>query len=94
MEQDKLYRTIMSAAALVLLALIPANLIWIYIIYWGTLPRSIAPMGQASATDVAELPVVGGTILVMISVTLTLIAGLIPSRVAAKKDPVEALRTE
>ena len=44
--------------------------------------------------DVAELPVVGGAILVAISVTLTLIAGLIPSRVAAKKDPVEALRTE
>ncbi len=44
--------------------------------------------------DVAELPVIGGTILVMISVSLTLIAGLIPSRVAAKKDPVEALRTE
>ena len=44
--------------------------------------------------DVAELPAVGGTILVVISVTLTLIAGLIPSRVAAKKDPVEALRSE
>ena len=44
--------------------------------------------------DVAELPVVGGTILVVISVMLTLIAGLIPSGVAAKKDPVEALRTE
>ena len=44
--------------------------------------------------DVAELPTVGGTILVIISVTLTLIAGLIPSRVAAKKDPVEALITE
>ena len=44
--------------------------------------------------NVAKLPVVGGTILVVISVTLTLIAGLIPSRVAAKKDPVEALRTE
>ena len=39
-----------------LLALLPANLIWIYIVYWGTLPRSIAPMGQASATDIAELP--------------------------------------
>ncbi len=44
--------------------------------------------------DVAALPAAGGTILVVISVTLTLIAGLIPSRVAAKKDPVEALRTE
>ena len=44
--------------------------------------------------DVAELPVIGGAILVAISVTLTLIAGLIPSGVAAKKDPVEALRTE
>ena len=48
----------------------------------------------AEIPDVAELPAVGGTILVVISVTLTLIAGLIPSRVAAKKDPVEALRTE
>lgn len=44
--------------------------------------------------NVAKLPLAGGTILVVISVTLTLIAGLIPSRVAAKKDPVEALRTE
>ena len=44
--------------------------------------------------DVAALPVIGGAILVVISVTLTLIAGLIPSGVAAKKDPVEALRTE
>lgn len=48
----------------------------------------------AEIPDVAALPPVGGTILVVISVTLTLIAGLIPSRVAAKKDPVEALRTE
>ena len=48
----------------------------------------------AEIPDVAELPAVGGTILVAISVVLTLIAGLIPSRVAAKKDPVEALRSE
>jgi len=48
----------------------------------------------AEIPDVAALPAVGGTILVIISVTLTLIAGLIPSGVAAKKDPVEALRTE
>ena len=42
----------------------------------------------------ASLPVAGAIILVVSSVALTLIAGLIPSRMAAKKDPVEALRTE
>ena len=41
-----------------------------------------------------SLPVVGGVILVLISMILTIIAGLIPSRMASKKDPVEALRTE
>ncbi|MDY2826275.1 MAG: ABC transporter ATP-binding protein/permease [Eubacteriales bacterium] len=42
----------------------------------------------------ATLPVAAGFILVGISMALTLIAGLIPSRLASKKDPVEALRTE
>ena len=42
----------------------------------------------------ASLPFVGGFALVIISVTLTLVAGLFPSRIAANKDPVEALRTE
>lgn len=42
----------------------------------------------------AKLPLMGGIILVVISVTLTLIAGLIPSHIASKKDPVESLRTE
>ena len=41
-----------------------------------------------------SLPVVGGIILVLISMILTIIAGLIPARMASKKDPVEALRTE
>ena len=40
------------------------------------------------------LPWQGGVGLVVISVILTFIAGLIPSGLAAKKDPVEALRTE
>ncbi len=42
----------------------------------------------------AALPWQGGVILVIISMALTLIAGLIPARLAAKKDPVVALRTE
>ena len=44
--------------------------------------------------NVASLPLVGAILLVIISVSLTLVAGLIPSRIASKKDPVEALRTE
>ena len=42
----------------------------------------------------AVLPPVAGVILVAISMGLTLIAGLIPSRIASKKDPVVALRSE
>ena len=42
----------------------------------------------------ATLPWLGGVILVIISMVLTLIAGIIPARSAAKKDPVVALRTE
>ena len=42
----------------------------------------------------AALPAVGAIILVLISILLTFIAGLIPSGVAARKDPVVALRTE
>ena len=42
----------------------------------------------------AVLPIEGALVLVLISVCLTLIAGIIPSRSAAKKDPVTALRSE
>ena len=42
----------------------------------------------------AYLPTAAGVILVAISMLLTFIAGLIPSKIAANKDPVVALRTE
>ena len=47
-----------------------------------------------SVTVNAVLPLNGAVILVILSVILTLIGGLIPSKKAAKKDPVTALRTE
>jgi len=47
------------------------------------------------ANDInAQLPIVSGVVLVVLSMTLTIISGLIPSRKAAKKDPVIALRSE
>lgn len=51
----------------------------------------------AAFTDIsglASLPAAGGIILVLISMLLTFIAGLFPSRIAAKRDPVKALRSE
>lgn len=48
----------------------------------------------ANISNIAILPVKGAIILVIISITLTIIAGLIPSKMASKKDPVEALRVD
>ena len=48
----------------------------------------------ANIENLAAMPVYGGLALIGISVLLTVIAGLVPSRVAAKKDPVIALRSE
>lgn len=45
-------------------------------------------------SNVASLPISAAIILIIISVVLTVIAGLVPSKMASKKDPVEALRTE
>ena len=52
-------------------------------------------IGSLTDADVkSALPIPGAIILIIISVILTVIAGLIPSKMASKKDPVEALRTE
>ena len=58
------------------------------------IPINIIIHSIADVKHIASLPLAGAIGLVIISVILTLIAGLIPSRMASKKDPVEALRTE
>lgn len=58
------------------------------------IPINIVIKNIAGVSGIASLPVYGAVALVLISVFLTVIAGLVPSKVAAKKDPVEALRTE
>ncbi len=59
-----------------------------------TIPINAIISHLTSLPEVAKLPVNGAIILVVISMVLTLISGLIPSKIASRKDPVEALRTE
>ena len=59
-----------------------------------TIPVNIIIKALTNISKIASLPVGGAIILVIISMILTIIAGLIPSKMASKKDPVEALRTE
>ncbi|MDR2504687.1 MAG: ABC transporter ATP-binding protein/permease [Oscillospiraceae bacterium] len=58
------------------------------------IPANAIIESLSQISGAAELPIQGGIALILVSMALTFIAGLIPSRVAAKKDPVVALRTE
>ena len=71
-----------------------SGLIGIGITLLLNIPINIVIKNVTEVPNLTHLPVVGGLILVLISMFLTMIAGLIPSSFAAKKDPVEALRTE
>ncbi len=59
-----------------------------------SIPINIIIKAITDISGIAQLPVVGAVALVIISMLLTYIAGLIPASVAAKKDPVIALRSE
>ena len=71
-----------------------AGLLGILMTLLLTIPVNIIINALAEIPDVASLPAAGALILIVISMLLTFIAGLIPARAAARKDPVEALRTE
>ena len=71
-----------------------AGVIGIAVTLLLNIPINIIIENITGIANVALLPWQGGVILVVISMLLTLIAGLVPAGVAAKKGPVEALRTE
>ena len=58
------------------------------------IPINIIIKHMVDIKNIAILPLNGAIILIIISVLLTVIAGFIPAKIASKKDPVEALRTE
>ena len=58
------------------------------------IPINIVIEHFISVSNLATLPFVGAVLLIILSVVLTLIAGIIPARMASRRDPVEALRTE
>ena len=60
----------------------------------ATLPINAVVAKITNVENVAQLPWEAALILIGISIVLTMLAGLIPSRIAAKKDPVESLRSE
>ncbi len=71
-----------------------AGVIGIVVTLLLNIPINIIIEYVTDIPNMAKLPWQGGVILIIISMLLTLIAGLFPAGVAAKKDPVEALRTE
>ena len=57
-----------------------------------TIPINLIFKHFTGISGLANLPLAGSVILIVISIMLTLISGLLPAKAAAKKDPVIALR--
>ena len=59
-----------------------------------TIPVNLIVKALAHVDSIASMPLLSGLLLILLSVILNVIAGSRPARMAAKKDPVEALRSE
>jgi len=71
-----------------------AGLIGVVVTFLLNIPINMIIENLSGIKGIASLPIIAAMILVLISMSLTMISGLIPSRMASKKDPVEALRSE
>ena len=71
-----------------------SGLLGIIIAYLLTIPTNHIIENLSGLAGVAKLNIIHAIILVIINVILTMIGGAIPARMASKKNPVEALRTE
>ena len=58
------------------------------------IPINVIIKSLVDISGISKLPFIGAIVLIVISIILTVIAGLIPARIASKKDPVESLRSE
>ena len=71
-----------------------SGVLGIAITFLATFPINAIVAKMTNVENVAQLPKEVALILIGISIVLTMLAGLIPSCIAAKKDPVESLRSE
>ena len=71
-----------------------AGIMGIIVTLLFNIPINIIIKNTVNISNIASLPLIGAIVLIIISVLLTVIAGFIPAKIASKKDPVEALRTE
>ena len=87
-------KTVRSYAETVIVGLL-AGILGVGVSVLLTIPITSVIQNLLGASEIsASLPVTAALLLILLSVAITVIAGWIPSRRAAKKDPVAALRTE
>ena len=71
-----------------------AGILGVLITVLLNIPINIIIKSLTDVSKISRLPIDGAILLILISTVLTMVAGVIPAKVASKKDPVEALRTE